>query len=196
MSSIGDGPKPNLFCKNSREWRAWLSKGHDGQSSIWLVFLKGDPVHQQLTYQEALDEALYYGWIDSLIKRIDDSRYARKFSVRKQKSKWSEINKRRVDGLTQAGKMKPPGLSVVEAAKANGCWDKLDRQPVQKEIPPALLKELRKNRNGKGLFYNLTPSHRTRYIMWIATAKRDATIKKRVKEAMALLEEKKELGLR
>jgi len=185
-----------IVCNDTHSWRKWLTQNHKKQNEVLLVFFKGEKTRMHLTYDQALDEALCFGWIDSLIKRIDDERYARKFSIRKLKSKWSLTNKAKVESLIKEGRMTTAGLAAVEAAKADGSWDKPERPQPVTEVPQELKKALSKNREAKRNFGKLAPSHRTRYIMWIAMARRRETIEKRVKEAVELLSRNEELGLR
>jgi uncharacterized protein YdeI (YjbR/CyaY-like superfamily) len=185
-----------LFCKTIADWRKWLKQNHRKVGEIWLVFYKKGAGEQTLDYGSALDEALCYGWIDSIIKKIDDTKYARKFTPRNQISKWSEINKKRVGRLTKDGRMNEPGLAVVKAAKANGCWDKSDRPPTVTKVPAELLAALKKNKKAGEIFNKLAPSHQRQYIMWIAMAKRQETKEKRAREAIALLEKGQKLGLK
>jgi uncharacterized protein YdeI (YjbR/CyaY-like superfamily) len=185
-----------VSCGTLDEWRDWLEANHLRSRSIWLVFRKGRGGGRRLTYAEALDEALCYGWIDSLIRRIDEETYARMFSKRRETSKWSPINKARVRKLMAGNRMAPAGLAAVQTAKANGSWDRPDRTPPQKRAPRALREALRRNARAFACFKALPPSHKQRYIMWIATAKRRETIRKRVAEAVRLLEKKRPLGLK
>ena len=185
-----------LFCKNATQWRAWLNKNGGKVTDIWLVFDKGRSAEQSLTYGEALDEALCYGWIDSLIKRLSDQQYARKFSRRRDTSKWSLINKGRVGRLTREGRMKPQGIRVVREAKANGMWDKPDRPSVQTRIPAPLHKALASNKDARVYFSGLSASYRRQYVMWIVKARKQETIERRVNEALTMLKQKKTLGLK
>jgi uncharacterized protein YdeI (YjbR/CyaY-like superfamily) len=185
-----------IYCEDILQWRQWLVDNRESADEVWLVFLKGRGGKQSLNYGDALDEALCFGWIDSLIKKIDETQYTRKFSKRRETSKWSKINKERIEKLIHQNRMTPSGCAVVEKAKANGSWDKPDRQPVEAEAPPALKTALEKNRKAGAYFDELAPSHKLRYIMWIATAKKSETIEKRVQEAIQMLEKKKLLGLK
>jgi uncharacterized protein YdeI (YjbR/CyaY-like superfamily) len=187
-----------LDCDSMEAWREWLKDHHRGEKEIWLVFHKKGGGKSPLDYDATLDEALCWGWIDSLIKNIDDETYARKFTPRNEVSKWSAINKERVERLTREGRMTKAGLAVVRAAKANGCWDKPDRPPaIDTEAMPVEFEEaLERNREARGHFESLVPSQRKRYIMWIALAKRPETRAKRIAEALALLEKKETLGLK
>ena len=185
-----------LFCRDRGDWSLWLRENGQKVGDIWMIFEKGDAVSQSLTCDEALDEALCCGWIDSLIKKIDERYYARRFSRRRDTSKWSTINKLRVERLFAEGRMQPAGIAVVEKARLNGMWDKPDRKPVQTRIPTALQEALRRNKEADQYVRSLTPSHRRRYITWIGTAKREETIRRRVSETIDLLKRKQTLGLR
>ena len=185
-----------LLCKTVDDWRKWLKQNHRQVDEIWLVFYKQGAGEQSLDYDGALDEALCFGWIDSIIKKIDDTKYARKFTPRNQISKWSESNKKRIERLIKNNRMTEAGLAIVKAAKANGCWDKPDRPPTVTEVPVELLAALRKNKKALAIFNKLSPSHQKQYIMWIAMAKRPETRDKRIKEAIALLEKGEKLGLK
>jgi uncharacterized protein YdeI (YjbR/CyaY-like superfamily) len=185
-----------LLCKTIEQWRNWLKQNHRIVDEIWLVFYKKGAGEQSLDYDGALDEALCYGWIDSIIKKIDETKYARKFTPRNEISKWSEINKKRVARLIKAGRMTEAGLAVVKAAKGNGCWDKSDRPPIVTEVPVELEVALKKNKKARENFGQLAPSHQKRYILWITTAKRQETRDRRIREAIALLTKGEKLGLK
>lgn len=185
-----------LLSTSVEDWRKWLKQNHRGGDEIWLVFYKKGTGKQTLDYGSALDEALCFGWIDSLIKKIDDTKYARKFTPRNEVSKWSESNKKRVARLIKDGRMTKAGLAVVKAAKANGCWDKPDRPPAVTEVPSEFLAALKQNKAARENFNQLAPSHQKQYTMWIATAKRPETREKRIKEAIVLLEKGQKLGLK
>lgn len=185
-----------LFCRNTAEWHKWLLENHLNETSVWLVFYKNQSKPQQLNYNSALDEALCFGWIDSIIKRIDDTKYVRKFSKRRLNSNWSDINKRKIEMLINENRMTAAGYAVVKAAKENGSWNKPARQEIQKEISEVLQNALERNNKAKAFFESLSPSQRTRYIRWIANAKKKETIDKRVKESIDLLARNMHLGLK
>jgi uncharacterized protein YdeI (YjbR/CyaY-like superfamily) len=185
-----------LHCKNIEQWRDWLQRHHNTREAVWLVFYRRESHQRSLDYESVLEEALCHGWIDSLIKKIDEFRYARKFTPRKKVSNWSEKNKERVAGLIEAGRMTGAGLAVVDAAKANGCWDKPDRPGWVTCMPELLQAALAKNRKALRAFEQLSSSGRREYITWIAIAKRTDTIEKRVKETVKMLTRGKKLGLR
>jgi uncharacterized protein YdeI (YjbR/CyaY-like superfamily) len=172
------------------DWRKWLQKNHASTSGVWLVFFKDHTGVKTLSYQESLDEALCFGWIDSLIKRIDENRYARKFTPRKPTSKWSDINRKRWAELNAAGALAPPGLA---AAPTDNRYDPL---PRVSKLPPYIAKALKANSEAWRFFQELPPSHRHQYVSWIHTAKLPATRDRRIKETIRLLESGRKLGLK
>ena len=185
-----------LYVKSSQEWRQWLSANHQSESEVWLIFYKKASGEPSLEYETAVEEALCFGWIDSIIKKIDDHRYARKFTPRKDNSKWSESNKKRIAKLIDDGRITEYGLAKVEIAKQNGQWDKDDRPQIGLTIPAELKKALASNKKAKEFFNALAPSYQKQYIGWISAAKRPETKDKRVQESIALLENEQRLGLR
>jgi len=172
------------------DWRKWLEKNHASSNGIWLVFFKDHTGVKTLSYQESLDEALCFGWIDSLIKRLDDDRYARKFTPRKPASKWSDINRRRWAELNAAGALAPAGLA---AAPTDNRYGPLPRVPT---LPSYIAKALKANTEAWRFFQALSPSHRRQYVSWIHTAKLPATRDRRIKETIRLLATGRKLGLK
>lgn len=186
-----------LELKHISDWRKWLSENHNRVDEIWLVYYKKHTGIYSISYQDSLDEALCFGWVDSLIKRIDDDRYARKFTPRRDDSNWSLVNKSRVGELIAEGRMTEPGMAKVEAAKQSGSWEKPVTKPeMDFEIPPEFEQALAENLEAVRFFETLAPTYRKHYIGWIATAKRPETRAKRIAEAIQLLSEGKQLGLK
>lgn len=186
-----------LELKNRTAWRAWLTANHDRENEIWLIYYKKETGISSISYDETLDEALCFGWVDSLIKKIDEQRYARKFTPRSDESKWSKVNIKRVEQLIQDGLMTEHGLIKVNAAKRSGSWD----APVQKpklnfEMPAEFAEALKNNPQAERTFNSIAPTHQKQYLGWIITAKRPETREKRIIEAIQLLAEGKILGLR
>ncbi len=178
-------------------WTQWLEKNHDREKVVWLVFLKKGKGAVPFDYPMALDEALCYGWVDSLLKKIDEREYMRKFTPRKPGSTWSETNKKRVEQLIGEGRMKAPGLQAVEIARKNGMWDKGVKPPeVDESLPGALLQAFQSNPKARDHYFGLSSRCQKQYNIWINFAKRPGTVKKRVEESIALLEKGKELGLK
>jgi uncharacterized protein YdeI (YjbR/CyaY-like superfamily) len=179
------------------EWSAWLSRNHDRESVVWLVFNKKGKGPVPFGYGEALDEALCYGWVDSLIKNIDEIRYMRKFTPRNPESTWSEINKKRVEQLEREGRMKYPGTRAVEVARENGMWDRGVQIPeLDDSLPGALLHAFGSNLVARDRYFALKPAHQKQYNIWINHAKRAETVVRRVEEAIRKLEKGEELGLK
>jgi uncharacterized protein YdeI (YjbR/CyaY-like superfamily) len=179
------------------DWRAWLKKNHESQEVVWLVFQKkgqGDP---PFDYHMALDEALCYGWVDSLLRAIDEKEYMRKFTPRKPTSTWSEINKKKVEQLVREGRMTPAGMRTIQVAKENGMWDKGVKLPeVDDSLPGALLHAFQTNQEARDQYFNMSRSRQRPFNIWINMAKRAETIQKRVSESVRLLENGEELGLK
>jgi len=190
----------NQLRANSIEaWKEWLTKHHDTEQVVWLVFRKkGSGVSRiPFSYQEALDEALCMGWVDSLLKRIDELEYMRKFTPRKATSTWSEINKKRVEELIFEGRMKPPGMKTITVARENGMWDKGVKIPeVDDSLPGALLTAFQEHPLARDHYFGLALRAQKQYNIWINMAKRAETVRKRIDESIGLLEKGEELGLK
>jgi uncharacterized protein YdeI (YjbR/CyaY-like superfamily) len=157
--------------KNRAEWRAWLAANHDKETEVWLVYDKKETGKSCVDYEASVEEALCYGWVDSIIKKLDETKYARKFTPRKDDSKWSPSNKKRVEKLIREGLMTEHGLQKVEAAKRSGKWDAPDQRPeLSFEIHPKFAEALKKNRQAKETFENLAPTSQKQYLGWIEVA--------------------------
>ena len=187
----------NVEPKNRAEWRAWLAASHDKETEVWLIFYKKETGKATIGYEASVEEALCYGWVDSIIKKIDETKYARKFTPRKDDSKWSPSNKKRVEKLIREKLMTEYGLQKVEAAKQSGQWDAPDQRPkLTFELSAEFAEALSKNKKARETFENLSPSHQKQYLGWIEIAKRSETRKKRIKESIELLAAGKKLGLK
>jgi len=180
--------------KNRNEWRTWLKQNHDKISEIWLVFYKVKTSKKSIKYDEAVEEALCFGWIDSVVRRIDDEKHMQRYTPRKDRSNWSSKNKQRVEKLIKEGLMTEFGLKTIEIAKQNGSWNKLDSVDVRLETPKALADAFAINSQAKEEFENLAPSRKKQFLWWIKSAKRDETRNKRIKETLRLLLENKRPG--
>jgi len=185
-----------LYVTNRDQWRDWLSENHATEVGIWLVFYKKDTSKPTIAYEAAVEEALCFGWIDSIIKKIDAARYARKFTPRSEKSNWSPLNKKRANKMIKQGRMTEVGLAKIKAAKKSGLWDKDPRPEISVDVPPEFAKALARNKKAKESFDKLAPSYRKHYIGWITVAKRPETKKRRIAESIALLEKGQKLGLK
>jgi len=178
-------------------WRSWLTQNHDQEDVVWLVFRKKGKGPVPFDYQQALDEALCMGWVDSLMKRIDEVSYMRKFTPRKAISTWSERNKERVEQLILMGKMKTAGMKTIEVARENGMWDKGIKIPeVDETLPEALLSAFQDSTLARDHYFALPTRAQKQFNIWINMAKRAETVHKRVDESIYLLERGEELGLK
>jgi uncharacterized protein YdeI (YjbR/CyaY-like superfamily) len=185
-----------LYVKNRKKWRDWLSEHHDKSNGIWLVFYKKHTGKSTLEYDEVVEEALCFGWIDSIIKKIDDEKYVRKITPRKVDSRWSELNKKRVAKLMKQGLMTEAVIGKIKEAKASGLWNQSDHFQISHDIPKELEIELTKNRKAKNFLDQLAPSYKKHFIGWITVAKRQETKNRRVRESIDLLEKGKKLGIK
>jgi uncharacterized protein YdeI (YjbR/CyaY-like superfamily) len=175
-------------------WRAWLAQNHATATEMWLVFFKKHTGKPGLTYIEALEEALCFGWIDGILKRIDGQKHTIRFSPRTKKSIWSEQNKGRVRRLIRERRMTDAGLAKIKEAKANGQWAKAAQREDVTIIPPELTAALADNAEARRNFEKLAPSYRRQFIYWVGIAKHDETRQKRVAETLRLLVRNERLG--
>jgi uncharacterized protein YdeI (YjbR/CyaY-like superfamily) len=168
-------------------WRAWLQENHAVEKEVWLIIHKKHAVASGVTYDEALDEALCFGWIDGLMRSVDTDTYVLRFSPRKPRSIWSESNKRRVERLIEQGRMTEAGMAAVLQAKENGEWDKAAEREDTSILPPDLLEALQGDQNARIQFDTLSPSRRKQYLYWITSAKTQETRLRRVRETVRLI---------
>jgi len=173
------------------QWRAWLEKHHGSEAEVWLVFYKKHTGRPSVSHSDALDEALCFGWIDSLVKRLDAFRFAVKFTPRKADSRWSAINTKRYRELKALGRLKPPGIERRPTGRTYVAKPKLPTL-----APGYMLSAIKKEPDAWRTFEALAPSHRRRYVGWIVTAKLKETRERRLKEAIRMLAAGKELGLK
>jgi uncharacterized protein YdeI (YjbR/CyaY-like superfamily) len=185
-----------LYVKDRDKWREWLSENHAANTGIWLVFYKKEISKPTIEYEAAVEEALCFGWIDSIIKKIDAEKYVRKFTPRSDKSRWSQLNKKRANKMIKEGRMTEIGLAKIKVAKKTALWAKDPRPQISLDIPPEFARALARNKKAKENFDKLAPSYRKYYIGWIVMAKRPETKKRRIHESIALLGQGKKLGLK
>jgi uncharacterized protein YdeI (YjbR/CyaY-like superfamily) len=185
-----------LHFTDRKEWHRWLAENCNVKTGVWLVFYKKNTSVTNISYDDAVEEALCFGWIDSIIKRIDENKFARKFTRRKPKSKWSKSNRERAERMIKEGRMTEYGLSQIREAKENGEWFIVSSHPSELEIPQFVKEELALNRKASWSFDRLAKSHKQQYIRWILSAKRDETRKRRLAEAVEHLERGEKLGMK
>jgi uncharacterized protein YdeI (YjbR/CyaY-like superfamily) len=160
--------------ENRQQWRDWLDKNHDSGETIWVICSKKSAGGKGINHDEAVEEALCYGWIDSLARSFNEESYMQSFTKRKPKSVWSKINKEKVERFIKEGLMAKAGFDSIEAAKNNGYWSILD-EVEELIIPPDLEKEFDKKPVAKVYFLGLSRSDKKRILQWLVLAKRPET---------------------
>lgn len=178
------------YARNRQEWRRWLEKNHASSQGIWLIYYKKGTDEPCVTYEEAVEEALSFGWIDSKVNALDEKRYMQIFTPRKSGSIWSRSNKERVERLIKSGKMTTAGLKKVDAAKRDGSWNVLDDVEDLK-IPEDLKKALEANETALEHFTAFRDSPKKQILWWIASAKRPDTRRRRIEKTVSLAEKNK-----
>ena len=176
----------HLYFTSRQDWRAWLEKNHALEKEAWLVHYKKHTGKYGLSYEDAVEEALCFGWIDGLLKSLDSERYALRYSPRKSKAVWAESNKKRVEKLIAQGLMTEAGLKTIRQAKENGEWDNATWRETL-EIPPDLAEALASRKGATQNFQRLTSSRQKQLIWWITSAKRKETREKRINETIQLI---------
>lgn len=167
------------------DWRKWLEKNHLSKQAVWLVFYKKSSDKKSISWSEAVDVALCFGWIDSKKVKIDEEKSHQYFSRRKPKSTWSKINKEKVRQLIESGQMTEAGYKSIEIAKKNGSWNILDEVDDLK-IPKDLDLEFTAKPDAKDFFLSLSISNKKSILMWLVLAKRPETRQKRIAEIIEL----------
>jgi uncharacterized protein YdeI (YjbR/CyaY-like superfamily) len=176
-----------LAFASSKEWEQWLSSNYNRLQGVWLRFYKKDAGVPSVSYDEALDEALCYGWIDGQLKPYDEKSWLRKFTPRRPKSPWSKRNIEHVRRLIKSGSMKPAGLKEAAAAKADGRWKNAYDPGSTMTMPADFLKRLSNMKKAKEFFETLNKAN-TYAIAWrLQTAKNPETREKRIKAILATL---------
>jgi uncharacterized protein YdeI (YjbR/CyaY-like superfamily) len=183
-----------LLVRTLDQWRDWLGEHHASESEIWLIFYRKHSGAAAIDYKDALDEALCFGWVDSLVRRLDDRRYARKFTPRRPDSRWSAVNRKRYAELKAEGRLKPSGID--RAPSNRGYGPPPARLGLPAKLPAYIQAALRKHPTALRHFEGLAPSQRRRYFAWIESAKREETKLRRLEEAIRLLAGGKVLGLK
>jgi uncharacterized protein YdeI (YjbR/CyaY-like superfamily) len=175
------------------EWEGWLADNHASSPGLWLKLAKVGSGIDSVSYDEALEVALCYGWIDGQKARFDDAYWLQRFSPRRSKSKWSKINREKAEKLIDAGKMKPAGLREVERAKADGRWEAAYDSQRTMEVPEDLQLALEKNEQARQFFENLDSRNRYAILYRIQDAKKPETRARRIEQFIVMLSEGKVL---
>ncbi|HSW99485.1 MAG TPA: YdeI/OmpD-associated family protein [Patescibacteria group bacterium] len=180
---------PLLLCKTSAEWQEWLEHhGNITASGVWLQLAKKGTGAVSVSYEEALEEALCYGWIDGQARRLNDGYYLQKFTPRRQRSAWSKRNVERTKILIAAGRMQAAGLAAIEVAKQNGQWDAAYSSSSEKEIPPELQAALKNSPKAAASFRAMNRANQYAMCFRVQTAVRPTTKQARVDKFIGMLE--------
>ncbi len=182
---MSDPPAPiTFFAEDAAAWHAWLEEHHASEREVWLVLLKRRVPRPSIRLDEAVEEALCFGWIDGRLRRIDDESHMLRFTPRRPDSVWAASNKARVERLIAEGRMRPEGLALVEEAKRRGEWDRVDEREVVSVVPDDLAAALAGDTTEAAGWERLAPSLKKQYLYWIGEAKRPETRARRVAEAV------------
>jgi len=174
-----------FHAKSRKEWRKWLEKNYESERSVWLIIYHKSADVPSVYYEEAVEEAICFGWIDSIAHKKDEHSKYQFFAQRKPKSNWSKANRERAEKMIAAGQMKPAGMAMIELAKRTGAWEAL--VDVQNSvIPDDLQALLNKNKTAFNNFMAFPPSSKRIILEWILNAKRPETRQKRIEETVSL----------
>jgi uncharacterized protein YdeI (YjbR/CyaY-like superfamily) len=185
--------------KNREQWRQWLEKNHITSPGVWLVYYKKQSGKTRVSYDEAVEEALCFGWIDSLPRKLDKERAMLKFTPRKPKSVWSDLNKSRVENLIIQKLMTTAGLAKIEQAKKDGSWNLLNTTNFHKTnntVPDDLQKALTKIKKALENFQAFPAGYRSRFLFWIDSAKRPETRTARINQTVLMAAANKKPGIK
>ncbi len=182
-----------LLFEQQHDWAAWLDEHHGTSPGVWLRLAKKASGLQSVSYDEALEVALCYGWIDGQKKSYDDASWLQKFTPRGAKSIWSKINRAKAEALMASGRMQPAGLKAVESAKQDGRWEAAYDSPRSATVPDDFQAALDQNAEAKAFFATLNSANRYAILFRIQTAKKAETRAKRIQEFIRMLEQHEKL---
>ena len=191
---MGNAPAlPMIPFASQEAWEAWLEEHHATSDGLWLKIAKKGAGLETVSYAEALEAALCYGWIDGQKASFDDRYWLQRFTPRRPRSKWSKVNRKKATELIEEGRMKPAGLREVERAKADGRWDAAYDAQSTAAVPDDLLRELEKNDAAREFFATLDSRNRYAILYQIQDAKRPETRTRRIEKYVAMLTEQRKL---
>ena len=182
---------PIIPFASSGAWDAWLEEHHATSDGLWLKIAKKGSGLETVTYDQAVEIALCYGWIDGQVRKFDEYYYLQRFTPRRPRSKWSKINRQKATELIERGEMRPAGLSEVERARADGRWDAAYDAPSTATVPEDLLRELERNQKAREFFSELDGRNRYAILYQIQDAKRPKTRARRIARYVAMLAEQR-----
>ena len=184
---------PVKMFKDKQAFAIWLEKNHDKSTGLWLRIAKKDSGLKSVSYMEAIDVALCYGWIDGKKDKYDESSWVQRFTRRGQKSIWSKINREKATKLIDCGDMKPPGLAAIKKAKDNGQWISAYDSHSTAVVPDDFQAELDKNSDAAEFFTTLNRTNRYAILFRIQTAKRPETRLKRIQDFIERLKRREKI---
>jgi uncharacterized protein YdeI (YjbR/CyaY-like superfamily) len=179
---------PVALFRDQDEWTSWLDSNHATAPGVWLRIAKKGSALVSVSISEALDAALCYGWIDGQRNSLDADSYLQKFTPRRKRSVWSKVNRENVARLIRSGAMRPGGLAAVEAAKADGRWERAYDSPRSSKVPADLQTALDESPQAKAFFETLKSNNRYAVLYRVQTAVRPETRARRIREFIAMLE--------
>jgi uncharacterized protein YdeI (YjbR/CyaY-like superfamily) len=171
-----------LYVTNRKDWRAWLKRNHKKKKEIWLIYYKRHTSKPRIPYDDAVEEALCFGWIDSIVQKLDDEKYIQKFTPRKSGSRWSQLNIRRVKNMIREKRMTKAGLALFKKTEQKNIDTPIAKRTYT--IPPDLRKALTQNKKALENFNNFAPSYKKLYVLWILDGKRKETRAKRIRRVV------------
>jgi len=177
------------------EWRDWLAENHADSPGVWLVYHKKHTGVPRVAYEDAVEEAICFGWIDSTVRRLDDARYKQKFTPRRNGSRWSAHNRRRAEAMIAAGRMRPAGRRRVDEAKRTGAWAEALEDHVDRPVPPELAEILAADPEARANFRRWSPTRRKYLVHHVAEAKRPETRARRARKVAEMLRKNVKPGM-
>ena len=178
---------PIIPFSSQKDWESWLAEHHQTSKGLWLKIAKKDAGIDTVTYAEALDGALCYGWIDGQKGALDDRFWLQKFTPRGPRSKWSKINREKALALIEAGHMKPAGLAAIEQAQSDGRWEQAYASQSKAVVPEDLQKELDRNPKAAAFFATLDSANRYAVLYRVQEAKKPETRARRIEKFIGML---------
>lgn len=182
--------KEQHYFKNAKEWRDWLHQNHNTSIGVHLIFYKVSSEFESMRWEEAVQVAICYGWIDSTVRKLDEERRIQVFSPRKDKNVWSKLNKTYIEKLLNENLIHESGLAKIEIAKQNGSWTSLD-DVEDLRIPDDLKAAFEQNEIAFKNYQNFSPSYRKSYLYWLNQAKREETRNNRIAQILIFCRENK-----
>lgn len=177
------------------EWRNWLIRNHSTENEVWLVYYKKHTGKACIPYNDAVEEAVCFGWIDGKVLSIDDEQYMQRYTPRRKNSLWSFSNKRRAEKMIRLGEMTPAGMKLVETAKKSGKWDDAYSSKNDFSVPDDLIYELKKNKVAWNFFNGLAKGYKYSYAYWVGLTKSKSSRERRIMKVVERCAREKKPGM-